>query len=111
MSWVHGLYTSLAVLTSALSLLCEYGLVEIDATSEDGTGCGSYSVYACVNLWSILVVKKQWSDTLAEFTTCATARQAPPDNAAESWSYSNDCYNVQNNACNTCPRCRPPRRR
>jgi hypothetical protein len=69
----------------AVRVLCDYGLIEVDKSSEEsGVEFQGYGMHSCVHSWTVHVVNQEWDSEMAEVAVKCVGRHVPEHNAQHS---------------------------
>ncbi len=68
----------------AMTLLVNYGLVDLDKSPEKQSDGQCYSLHTCVHSWTISVLNKEWDKHLEEQALHCVAQEVP-NRAIEKW--------------------------
>ncbi|PQE18242.1 hypothetical protein CJF30_00010966 [Rutstroemia sp. NJR-2017a BBW] len=63
--WIQKLTKDELDFNEAITLLCTFGLVDADRSSQKQVGAKGYSVHSCVHSWIVFVLNKEWDKSLA----------------------------------------------
>ncbi|KAI0002828.1 hypothetical protein F4779DRAFT_602714 [Xylariaceae sp. FL0662B] len=71
--WARELTKDELSFTSAIRVLCDYGLVEAHATVKEQIESSGYSMHACVHAWTTHVLNQEWDYNLAKLAVRCVA--------------------------------------
>ena len=63
--WIRELTEDELSFNSAVRVLSDHGLVEVDASSQKWAESRGYSIHGCVHLWTIHILNQEWDYDLA----------------------------------------------
>src|ERR1700709_1846500 len=69
----------------AITLLCSFGMVDLDRSLQPHFGSGGYSVHSCVHSWTVFVLNKEWDESLARLALTCVASEVPSTNEKHWW--------------------------
>ena len=69
----------------AITLLCTFGLVDPDRSSQQEVGARRYSVHSCVHSWIVFVLNKEWDKSHARLALTCVASEVPDTNEKHWW--------------------------
>jgi tetratricopeptide (TPR) repeat protein len=84
-NWVSQLTEDELSFNEAVRVLCNYGLVDLDLSSDEQIRSRVYSMHSCVHSWTIYVLNKEWDEDLARLALCCTASEVPGHDTAKWW--------------------------
>lgn len=76
--WIQKLTEDELNFNEAITLLCSYGMVELDQS-------GGYSLHSCVYSWTVFVLNKDWDKSLARLAVYCVASEVPSINKKHWW--------------------------
>ncbi|KAL9084626.1 MAG: hypothetical protein Q9165_007981 [Trypethelium subeluteriae] len=82
--WMQLLIEDKISFNAAVRMLCNYGLVDADASLHE-VGSGGYSMHSCVYSWTVSVLNKDWDESLARLALTCTASEVPHNNDNKWW--------------------------
>ncbi|KUJ07733.1 uncharacterized protein LY89DRAFT_742504 [Mollisia scopiformis] len=83
--WIQELIEDELNFNAAVTLLCSFGLVEPDRSSQQQVGARGYSVHSCVHSWIVFVLNKEWNKSLARLALTCVASEVPNTNEKHWW--------------------------
>ncbi|TGO56023.1 hypothetical protein BCON_0083g00150 [Botryotinia convoluta] len=83
--WIQKLTKDELNFNEAITLLCTFGLVDPDRSSQQQIGARGYSVHSCVHSWIVFVLNKEWDKSLARLALICTASEVPYTNEKYWW--------------------------
>ncbi|KAH3938470.1 hypothetical protein HBH53_256910 [Parastagonospora nodorum] len=84
--WFCELTRDRLVFNKAVRVLCDYALVEADATlGEGGKESRGYSMHSCVHAWTKHVVNERWDDGMAGLALRCVGLHVPSTDALQYW--------------------------
>lgn len=69
----------------AVSVLCNFGLVEPDRSPQQQSGSRGYSMHSCVHSWAMFVLNQKWNENLARLALTCVASEIPSSPSENSW--------------------------
>ncbi|KAM0137652.1 hypothetical protein ACHAO1_003971 [Botrytis cinerea] len=75
--WIQKLTEDELNFNEAVTLLCTFGLVDPDKSSQEQIGSRGYSVHSCVHSWTVFVLNKEWDKSLARLALTCVASKVP----------------------------------
>ncbi|RDW83490.1 hypothetical protein BP5796_04981 [Coleophoma crateriformis] len=82
--WIRTLTEDELNFNEAMILLCSFGLVDPNPSSQQQVGSRGYSVHSCVHSWTVFVLNKEWDNSLARLALTCVALEVP-DTHEEHW--------------------------
>lgn len=76
--WIQKLTEDELNFNEAITLLCSYGMVELDQS-------GGYSLHSCVYSWTVFVLNKEWDKSLARLAVYCVASEVPSIDKKHWW--------------------------
>jgi len=76
-AWIQELTEDELNFNAAVTLLCSFGLVEPDRSSQQQVGARGYSVHSCVHSWIVFVLNREWDKSLARMSLTCVASEVP----------------------------------
>jgi hypothetical protein len=61
----------------AVTLLCNFGLVDQDRSPQQQTRSRGYNVHSSVHSWTVFVLNKEWDQSLARLALTCVASEIP----------------------------------
>jgi tetratricopeptide (TPR) repeat protein len=84
--WFRELTGDALSFTEAVRVLCDYGLVEADTSSnEQGTESRGYGMHGCVHAWTVHVLNEARNIEMAQLAMRCVARHVPMKTEREYW--------------------------
>ncbi|KAK6614281.1 NB-ARC and TPR domain protein [Botrytis cinerea] len=83
--WIQKLTEDELNFNEAVTLLCTFGLVDPDKSSQEQIGSRGYSVHSCVHSWIVFVLNKEWDKSLARLALTCIASEVPDTNEKYWW--------------------------
>ncbi|PQE18241.1 Tetratricopeptide-like helical domain protein [Rutstroemia sp. NJR-2017a BBW] len=83
--WIQKLTKDELDFNEAITLLCTFGLVDPDRSSQQEVGARRYSVHSCVHSWIVFVLNKEWDRSLAHLALICVASKVPDTNEKHWW--------------------------
>jgi hypothetical protein len=83
--WIQKLAKDELDFNEAIILLCNFGLVNLDRSSQQEVGPRGYSVHSCVHSWIVFVLNKEWDESLARLALTCVASQVPDTDEKDWW--------------------------
>ncbi|KIN06814.1 hypothetical protein OIDMADRAFT_173997 [Oidiodendron maius Zn] len=83
--WIQKLAKDELNFNEAIILLCNFGLVNLDPSSQQQVGPRGYSLYSCVHSWTVFVLNKEWDKSLARLALTCVALQVPGTDEKDWW--------------------------
>ncbi|OAP54709.1 hypothetical protein AYL99_11157 [Fonsecaea erecta] len=83
--WVQKLAEDELNFNEAVTLLCSFGLVDIDRSLSLPLGSGKYSVHSCVHSWTVSVLNQKWDEGLARLALTCVASEVPRPMERDCW--------------------------
>ncbi|KAK8900850.1 hypothetical protein QC760_010614 [Botrytis cinerea] len=78
--WIQKLTEDELNFNEAITLLCTFGLVDLDKSPQRQIGTRGYSVHSCVHSWTVFVLNKEWDKSLAHVAlTCVASKVSGKD--------------------------------
>ena len=81
--WIQELTEDELSFNEAVRLLCNYGLVDSDSSSHEGSR--GYSMHSCVHSWTVSVLNKNWDKSLAKLALICVASEYPETDGEKWW--------------------------
>ena len=78
--WIQKLAEDELNFNEAVTLLCSFGLVDVDWPLQQQSGTGGYSVHSCVHSWTVFVLSKEWVEGIAWLAMACVAPEVPSTN-------------------------------
>lgn len=69
----------------AVTLLCNFGLAEVDRSLQEKFGSSGYSIHSCVHSWTVSVLNKEWDADLAKLALVCVASEVPSASQKDGW--------------------------
>ena len=85
LAWFSGLIEDELSFNQAMRVLCNHGLAELDASSEERIESGGYSMHNCVHSWTIHVLNQEWDYEMADVALECVGSHVPDDASPKSW--------------------------
>ncbi|KAM0164160.1 hypothetical protein ACHAPG_000911 [Botrytis cinerea] len=83
--WIQKLTEDELNFNEAVTLLCTFGLVDPDKSSQEQIRSRGYSVHSCVHSWIVFVLNKEWDKSLACLALTCIASEVPDANEKYWW--------------------------
>ena len=83
--WIQKLTKDKLNFNEAITLLCSFGMVDLDRSPQQQFGSGVYSVHSCVHSWTVFVLNKEWDESLARLALTCVASEVPGTNEKHWW--------------------------
>jgi tetratricopeptide (TPR) repeat protein len=83
--WIQKLAKDELDFNEAIILLCNFGLVNLDPSSQQQVGPRGYSIHSCVHSWTVFVLNKEWDESLARLALTCVASQVPSTDKKDWW--------------------------
>ncbi|KIW13295.1 hypothetical protein PV08_08483 [Exophiala spinifera] len=83
--WIRKLAKDELNFNEAVTLLCSFGLVDIDQSLSLPLGARRYSMHSCVHSWTVSVLNQKWNQGLARLALTCVASEIPNSNARDWW--------------------------
>lgn len=71
--------------SEANTLLCNFGLVDLDPAPQQRVGPRGYSVHSCVHSWMVFVLNKEWDESLACLAVTCVSSKVPNTDEKDGW--------------------------
>ena len=68
-----------------MRVLSDYGLVEVDRSSQELIESRGYSIYGCVHSWTIHVLNQEWDYDLGRIAVKFIGLHVPGEQAVRPW--------------------------
>jgi tetratricopeptide (TPR) repeat protein len=81
--WIRKLTEDELSFYSAVRVLSDHGLVEVDASSQKWAESRGYSIHGCVHSWAIHILNQEWDYDLARLTLKFVGSHVPGREAVE----------------------------
>jgi tetratricopeptide (TPR) repeat protein len=81
--WIRELTEDELSFNSAVRVLSDHGLVEVDASSQKWAESRGYSIHGCVHSWTIHVLNQEWDYDLARLALKCVGSHIPGTEAVE----------------------------
>ncbi|KAM3083789.1 hypothetical protein ACMFMF_001154 [Clarireedia jacksonii] len=82
--WIQKLTKDELNFNEAVTILCNFGLVEPDRSQQE-VGVKGYSVHSCVYSWIVFVLNKEWDKSLANLALTCVASEISGRNEKHWW--------------------------
>src|SRR6202046_4830960 len=83
--WIHELTKDELIFNGAVRVLSDYGLVEVDMSSQEQVESRGYSIHGCVHLWMVNVLNQEWDSDLAKLARKFVGLHVPRKNSTKWW--------------------------
>ncbi|KAI1264716.1 kinesin light chain [Xylariaceae sp. FL1019] len=83
--WVQEVTEDDISFNNAVRTLIDYGLVEVDSSTNESSESRGYSIHACVHAWTIHVLNKERDIQLKEFAIICVASHIPNYYSSKYW--------------------------
>jgi tetratricopeptide (TPR) repeat protein len=83
--WIRELTQDEMSFNRAVRVLCDYGLVEAETSSQEWIESNGYSMHGCVHSWTIDVLNQEGNDNLARLAVKFVASHVPAKEADRWW--------------------------
>ena len=83
--WIHELTRDELVFNGAVRVLSDYGLVEVDMSSQERVESRGYSIHGCVHSWVVNVLNQEWDSDLAKLALKFVGSHVPRKKSAKWW--------------------------
>ena len=83
--WVRELTKDELSFHSAIRVLSDHGLVEVDSSSQERIESRGYSIHGCVHSWTIHVLNQEWDYNLARLALKFVALHVPENDINNAW--------------------------
>ncbi|RDW71000.1 putative nb-arc and tpr protein [Coleophoma cylindrospora] len=83
--WIQKLTIDELNFNEAMTLLCNFGLVDLDPFLHQQAGSRGYSVHSCIHSWTVFVLNKEWDKSLARLALICVASEVPSTNEKHWW--------------------------
>lgn len=77
--WIQEVTKDELTFHSVVRVLCDHGLVEVDASLQEPTESRGYSIHTCVHSWTIHVLNQEWDFDLARVAVELVGSHIPED--------------------------------
>ena len=81
--WIRELTEDELSFNSAVQVLSDHGLVEVDASSQKWAESRGYSIHGCVHSWTIHILNQEWDYDLARLALKFVGSHVPGTEAVE----------------------------
>jgi tetratricopeptide (TPR) repeat protein len=81
--WIRELTEDELSFNSAVRVLSDHGLVEVDASSQKWAESRGYSIHGCVHSWAIHILNQEWDYDLARLALKFVGSHVPGTEAVE----------------------------
>jgi len=83
--WIQELAKDELSFHSAVRVLSDHGLVEVDMSSQELVESRGYSIHGCVHSWTIHVLNQEWNYDLAKAALKLVGSHIPKQDAVQPW--------------------------
>ncbi|TVY12481.1 Nephrocystin-3, partial [Lachnellula arida] len=83
--WIQKLTEDELNFNEAVTLLCSFGLVDLNRSLQQQFGSGGYSVHSCMHSWIVFVLNKEWDEGFAKLALTCVASEVPSTNEKDWW--------------------------
>jgi tetratricopeptide (TPR) repeat protein len=83
--WIRELTEDEISFHDIVRVLSDYGLVEVDSSSQELTESRGYSIHGCLHSWTIHVLNQEWDYNLAKVAVKLVGSHVPVEQAALQW--------------------------
>ncbi|KAK5188299.1 hypothetical protein LTR99_011136 [Exophiala xenobiotica] len=83
--WIQKLAGDELNFNEAVTLLCSFGLVDVDRSLSLPLGAERYSVHSCVHSWAVSVLNQKWDEGLAKLALACVASEVPSTTEKDWW--------------------------
>jgi tetratricopeptide (TPR) repeat protein len=83
--WIRELVEDEISFHSAVRVLSDHGLVEVDSSSQESIESRAYSIHGCVHSWTIHVLNQKWDYDLARIAVKFVGSHVPGEQAIRPW--------------------------
>ncbi|KAN0072834.1 HET domain containing protein [Elaphomyces granulatus] len=83
--WVRQLTKDELSFNDAVRVLSDYGLVEVDMSSQERIESRGYSIHGCVHSWTVHVLNQRWDYDLAKLALKCVGSHVPTEESAKWW--------------------------
>jgi tetratricopeptide (TPR) repeat protein len=84
-NWIQELAKDELSFHSAVRVLSDHGLVEIDVSSQELVESRGYSIHGCVHSWTIHILNQDWDYNLARVAVEFVGSHIPGEEAVRPW--------------------------
>jgi tetratricopeptide (TPR) repeat protein len=84
-NWILELTKDELSFHSAMRVLSDYGLIEVDTCSQELIESRGYSIHGCVHSWTIHVLNQEWDYDLARVAVGFVGSHVPGEEADQPW--------------------------
>jgi tetratricopeptide (TPR) repeat protein len=83
--WIRELTKDELSFHSAIRVLSDHGLVEVDYSSQERVESRGYSIHGCVHSWTVHILNQKWDYNLARAAVKFVASHVPGEQAVRPW--------------------------
>jgi tetratricopeptide (TPR) repeat protein len=83
--WIEKLTEDELKFNEAITLLCNFGLVDLDRPPQQQVGSRVYSIHSCVHSWTVSVLNEEWDESLARLALTCVALEVPNTDEKQWW--------------------------